>query len=79
MAAGRSPQPLLDARPPVCRSGNILEDSALLASLAQTKAKAATAAAALEEGARLAGALDAERDGAGPAERTLIARLNAPL
>lgn len=47
-----------------CCSGNILEDAALLSSLTQTKAKASTAAAALEQGERLAAALDAQRDGA---------------
>ena len=46
-----------------CCSGNLLEDAALLASLSDTKAKAATAAAALERGEALAAALDAQRDG----------------
>jgi hypothetical protein len=44
-------------------SGNILEDTALLSSLTQTKAKASNTAAALREGARLAAALDTQRDG----------------
>lgn len=48
---------------PALGSGNILEDSALLASLSQTKSKASNAAAALQQGAKLAAALDAQRDG----------------
>lgn len=60
---------------PRARSGSILDDAPLLSSLSGTQAKAAAAAAALEQGERLAAALNAQREGAARARR---ARATAP-